>query len=162
MLRLLSPSAFSQPWLTLMSYHYSSINWITLEFTKFLSIHFNKFYAWLSSTPLFNSDLDPLPISQDEDVNVGRGGGVKISLPPFKSYPFPPTVEWRLNSNIMADEGQNHQVTLSKDLVLLDSQNIDDGKQFQADILNGLNGQTSTTQTYTVRVSGVFLLPFVL
>ncbi|XP_048761303.2 protein sidekick-2-like isoform X2 [Ostrea edulis] len=98
--------------------------------------------------------LDPLPISQDEDVNVGRGGGVKISLPPFKSYPFPPTVEWRLNSNIMADEGQNHQVTLSKDLVLLDSQNIDDGKQFQADILNGLNGQTSTTQTYTVRVSG--------
>jgi hypothetical protein len=62
----------------------------------------------------------------------------------------------------MADEGQNHQVTLSKDLVLLDSQTIDDGKQFQADILNGLNGQTSTTQTYTIRVSGVFLLPFLL
>ncbi|XP_062604196.1 protein sidekick-like, partial [Saccostrea cucullata] len=97
--------------------------------------------------------LDPLPTMQDEDVNVQRDHGIKISLPPFKSYPYPPTVEWKLNSQIMADEGPHHQVTLSKDLVLLDTKTSDDGKQFQADILNGLNGQTSRTQTYTVRVS---------
>nr|XP_022318503.1 protein sidekick-like isoform X2 [Crassostrea virginica] len=97
--------------------------------------------------------LDPLPTVQNENVNVQKGQGVKISLPSFKSYPFPPTVEWHLNANIMAEEGPNHQVTLSKDLVLLDTETQDDGSVYQAEILNGLNGQTSTTQTYTVRVS---------
>ncbi|XP_078319648.1 protein sidekick-like isoform X2 [Crassostrea virginica] len=97
--------------------------------------------------------LDPLPTVQNEIVNVQKGHGVKISLPSFKSYPFPPTVEWHLNTNIMAEEGPNHQVTLSKDLVLLDTETQDDGSVYQAEILNGLNGQTSTTQTYTVRVS---------
>lgn len=105
-------------------------------------------------TFFFISDLDPLPTVQNEIVNVQKGHGVKISLPSFKSYPFPPTVEWHLNANIMAEEGPNHQVTLSKDLVLLDTETQDDGSVYQAEILNGLNGQTSTTQTYTVRVSG--------
>lgn len=100
------------------------------------------------------TDLDPLTSSQDETVNVQRGHGIKIHLPSFKSYPFPPTVEWHRNSNIMADEGPNHQVTLSKDLVLLDTQTGDDGHVYQAEILNGLNGETSTTKTYTIKVSG--------
>ncbi|XP_061168000.1 protein sidekick-2-like [Saccostrea echinata] len=116
----------------------------------------NKFGSIISdSCRVEVAYLDPLPNMQDEDVNVQRDHGIKISLPPFKSYPYPPTVEWKLNSQIMADEGPHHQVTLSKDLVLLDTKTSDDGKQFQADILNGLNGQTSRTQTYTVRVSGV-------
>lgn len=97
--------------------------------------------------------LDPLTSVQDETVNVQRGHGFKIHLPSFKSYPFPPTVEWHRNSNIMADEGPNHQVTLSKDLVLLDTETGDDGHVYQAEILNGLNGETSTTQSYTIKVS---------
>uniref|UniRef100_K1Q4V6 Protein sidekick-2 n=1 Tax=Magallana gigas TaxID=29159 RepID=K1Q4V6_MAGGI len=97
--------------------------------------------------------LDPLTSVQDETVNVQRGHGFKIHLPSFKSYPFPPTVEWHRNSNIMANEGPNHQVTLSKDLVLLDTQTGDDGHVYQAEISNGLNGETSTTQSYTIKVS---------
>lgn len=98
--------------------------------------------------------MDPLTSVQDETVNVQRGHGYKIHLPSFKSYPFPPTVEWHRNSNIMADEGPNHQVTLSKDLVLLDTETGDDGHVYQAEISNGLNGETSTTQSYTIKVSG--------
>lgn len=98
---------------------------------------------------------------QDETVNVQRGHGFKIHLPSFKSYPFPPTVEWHRNSNIMADEGPNHQVTLSKDLVLLDTETGDDGHVYQAEILNGLNGETSTTQSYTIKVSSREFLSFV-
>lgn len=105
--------------------------------------------------------MDPLTSVQDETVNVQRGHGFKIHLPSFKSYPFPPTVEWHRNSNIMADEGPNHQVTLSKDLVLLDTETGDDGHVYQAEILNGLNGETSTTQSYTIKVSGKEFLSFV-
>ncbi len=104
------------------------------------------------------ADISPFPIVSSQEQTVFEGRALIINLPPIDCYPVPPAVVWYdMTDEAVAAEAAHTHVTLRGQLVVLSaSLAADDGSKYYAKATNSITSQPTNSQTYTVRVNGMF------
>ena len=99
------------------------------------------------------ADMDLFQDDGAKDVIVNAGGASIIQLPSIESVPRP-QIDWIKSDLRLNVDGPNHYVTLSNNLVLLDTRPQDTNAVFKADATNGQTGANSKTSDFTLVVQG--------
>ena len=114
--------------------------------------------SFLYVLPFCISDVIPFPTGSPLDLTVDQGQAKLINLPTISSYPKP-SIQWqeRISSNpilwnVIQSDVEKFEVTLSNDLVILETSLQDSDRMFKATAVNSHTGQRSDTRAYILKV----------